>query len=108
MLFSPTELAIQLGERIRRRRLHLGWTQVEAAARAGVSHRTWRRLECEGKASIDDLLRAGLALRCEREFDQLFPAAPARNMDELLTREKTAARPVRYRRTRPIDTFETP
>lgn len=27
--------------------------------------RTWRRLETQGKASIEDLIKATLALRCE-------------------------------------------
>jgi transcriptional regulator with XRE-family HTH domain len=38
-------MAVSLGQRIRRRRLDLGYMQVDAAVRAGMSYRTWRRLE---------------------------------------------------------------
>ncbi len=91
MLFSPHELAQRLGNRIRARRLQLGLTQVEAATRSGVAYRTWRRMEGDGKASIDDLMKAALVLRCEREVETLFPDLPAQNMDELLRRQRNAA-----------------
>jgi transcriptional regulator with XRE-family HTH domain len=92
MLYSPVELAKRLGMRIRRRRRQLGLTQVDAAERAGVTYRTWRRLERDGRASIDDLVRAALALRCEKEIEGLFPELAAQNMDELLARESRDAR----------------
>ena len=50
MLETPLELAMTLGQRIKVRRLGMGYTQADAAARAGVAYRTWRRLESEGKA----------------------------------------------------------
>ena len=89
MLFTPVELAERLGARISARRKQMRLSQIVAAERAGVSHRTWRRMENNGKASIDDLVRAALALRCEREIEDLFPALPARTMDELLKRSRT-------------------
>lgn len=93
MLETPPELATSIGQRIRRRRLDMGLTQANAAARAGVAYRTWRRLEAEGKASIDDLVRAALALRCEQHLAALFPAPAATSMDMLLQQQKAAAGP---------------
>jgi len=90
MFETPIEMAQAIGHRIRVRRLAMGWRQVEAADRAGVSYRTWRRLETEGKASIDDLVRAAIALRCEQDLKALFPEPPAASMDELLKRQKKA------------------
>jgi len=90
MFETPIEMAQAIGHRIRVRRLAMGWGQVEAADRAGVSYRTWRRLETEGKASIDDLVRAAIALRCEQDLKALFPEPPAASMDELLERQKKA------------------
>lgn len=77
MLQTAGELAASLGQQIKQRRLGIGLTQTDAAARAGVSYRTWRRLEAEGKASIDDLVRAAVALRCEQDLASLFPEPPA-------------------------------
>lgn len=88
MIETSIEMAQAIGHRIRVRRLAMGWGQVEAADRAGVSYRTWRRLETEGKASIDDLVRAAIALRCEQDLKALFPEPPAASMDELLERQK--------------------
>lgn len=100
MLQTPCEMAASLGQRIRRRRLDLGYTQVDAAARAGISYRTWRRLESVGKASIDDLVRAAVALRCEQEFAGLFPEPVATSMDDLLKQQKAAAAAADNRRQR--------
>ncbi|MCP5396094.1 MAG: helix-turn-helix transcriptional regulator [Sphingomonadaceae bacterium] len=79
-----------LGQRIKARRLALGLTQKGAAERSGVAYRTWRRLEGEGKASIEDLVRAAFALRCEQHLAHLFPEPAASNMDELLERQRQA------------------
>ncbi len=95
MLYTPQEQVQALGQRIKARRLALGWTQADTAARAGVSYRTWRRLEAEGRASIEDLVRAAIALRCEQDLVALFPAPAARSMEELLARQQTA--PMRKR-----------
>lgn len=92
MLKTALEMASELGARIRQRRLGFAWTQADAAERAGVSYRTWRRMEAEGKASIDDLIRAAIALRCEQDLSVLFPEPAATSMDELL-RQQAAATP---------------
>jgi transcriptional regulator with XRE-family HTH domain len=68
MFDTPLEIAEAIGSDIRLRRLVFGWGQAEAADRAGVSYRTWRRMETEGKASIDDLVRAAIALRSKQNL----------------------------------------
>ena len=83
-------MAQALGQRIKRRRVAIGLTQADVASRAGVSYRTWRRLEAEGKASIDDLVRAALALRCEQDLAALFPEPAATSMDALLHQQQAA------------------
>lgn len=77
-----------LGQRIKTRRLALGLTQKAAAERSGVAYRTWRRLEGDAKASIEDLVRAAIALRCEQDLARLFPEPAASSMDELLERQR--------------------
>ena len=79
-----------LGQRIKTRRLALDLTQKAAAERSGVAYRTWRRMEGEGKASIEDLVRAAIALRCEQDLAQLFPEPAASSMDDLLERQRQA------------------
>lgn len=86
------DLLIHMGNQIRARRLVLNLTQADAAAKSGVAYRTWRRMEKEGSASIEDLIRAAIALRCEQGLDTLFPQPAANSMDELLKAQQAAAK----------------
>jgi len=49
-------------------------------------------MEAEGHASIDDLIRAALALSCEADLAALFPMPAARSMAELLSLQEANAR----------------
>lgn len=97
MLLTLQDQLTGLGKRIKARRLTLDLTQQAAAAKAGVAHRTWRRMETEGRASIEDLVRAAIALRCDEGIVALFPEIAARSMDELLAQQRQTARPQRKR-----------
>jgi len=100
MMYAPSEISAEIGQKVQRRRLAMNLTQVDAAARAGVSYRTWRRLETEGKASIDDLVRAAVALRCEQDLFTLFPEPVASSMDALLEQKRMIERTAPKRRRR--------
>jgi transcriptional regulator with XRE-family HTH domain len=97
MIPSIHEQMTGLGQRIKARRLVLDLTQQAAAAKAGVAHRTWRRMETEGKASIEDLVRAAITLRCDDGIVGLFPEMAATSMDELLAQQRKMAKPQRQR-----------
>ncbi|WP_122465654.1 helix-turn-helix domain-containing protein [Brevundimonas lutea] len=99
MMKTSLEILNDLAGRIRARRVALGWTQKEAAQRAGVAYRTWRRLETEGRASLDDLVKAAVGLRCEDGLETLFPPTAAASLDALLARQAAGAaqRPSRAR-----------
>ena len=97
MILTLPDQLTSLGKRIKARRLALDLTQQAAAAKAGVAHRTWRRMETEGKASIEDLMRAAIALRCDESIVALFPEMAASSMDELLAQQRRAAKPMRKR-----------
>lgn len=95
-----TDLLLKTGVQIRTRRLAMGLTQADAAARAGVAYRTWRRMEKDGSASIEDLIRAAIALRCEQGLTELFPEPAASSMDELLIMQRLASEMVRKQKAR--------
>jgi len=102
MLKVPSEMLLELAGRIRNRRVILGWTQQEAARRAGIPYRTWRRLENEGKASLEDMIKSSVALRCENTLDALFPQPAATSLDDILKRQAEAATaPVKMRARKP-------
>jgi transcriptional regulator with XRE-family HTH domain len=100
MLKTSAELVQELADRVKVRRLAMGLPQQEAAQRSGIAYRTWRRLETEGKASIEDLIKAAIALRCEEALTALFPEPAAASLDDLLRRQAgthSGAKPVRAR-----------
>jgi len=99
MSLTLNDQMTDLGKRIKVRRLVLDLTQQAAAAKAGVAHRTWRRMEAEGAASIEDLVRAAIALRCDEGIAALFPEMAANSMDELLAQQRKATKPQRQRAT---------
>lgn len=91
MLKTPFELMDGLRRRIASRRRALGW----ATGRGGARRRrlgTWRRLECGGQASIEDLVKAAVALPCEDGLETLFPAPAAASLDKLVRQQKAQAR----------------
>jgi transcriptional regulator with XRE-family HTH domain len=97
MLLTLHDQMTDLGKRIKARRLALDLTQQAAAAKAGVAHRTWRRMEAEGTASIEDLVRAAIALRCDEGIVGLFPEMAANSMDDLLAQQRKATKSQRQR-----------
>jgi len=97
MILTIRDQLEAVGQRIKARRLALDLTQQVASAKAGVSHRTWRRMEAEGKASIEDLVRAAIVLRCDEGVTDLFPEIAASSMDELLARQRKASKSPRQR-----------
>ena len=90
MLKTTAELMQELADRIRVRRLAMGLPQQDAAQRSGVAYRTWRRLETQGEASIEDLIKAAVALRCEETLADLFPEPAAASLDDLLKSQARA------------------
>ena len=102
MLQTPSEILQELAGRIKARRVALGWPQLEAAQRSGVAYRTWRRLETEGQASLEDMVKAAVALRCEEALGALFPLPAASSLDALLAQQaaRVPTRRVRAPRSR--------
>jgi transcriptional regulator with XRE-family HTH domain len=93
MLETPEELRLELGQAIRARRIGQGWSQEEAATRAGMGLSTWKRMEAHGPSLVENLINAAIVLRCEDGLGQLFPAPVASNLDELLRRQAATPRP---------------
>jgi transcriptional regulator with XRE-family HTH domain len=100
MLKTPEELRLELGRAIRARRIGQGWSQEEAATRAGMSLSTWRRMETHGPSHVGNLINAAVALRCEEGFDRLFAPPAATSLDDLLRRQAAAATKPRIRAPR--------
>ncbi|MBX3132776.1 MAG: helix-turn-helix transcriptional regulator [Gemmatimonadaceae bacterium] len=74
----------RIAERLRARRLALGWSRRTLAERAAVAPETLRAFERSGQISLARLVRLAVALGVDAELERLFVVAPApRSLDEL-------------------------
>jgi transcriptional regulator with XRE-family HTH domain len=70
-LKSPNEVALELAQRVRTRRLARGWAQAELAARAGVKLPTYVVFERTGRIALLRLLKILDVLDLLSEFDRI-------------------------------------
>jgi len=82
-LYTPAEVARQLGERVAQLRLARNWKRETLAERAGVSVFLIKRFESGGQVSLENLLKLALALDCLAQFAALLQPPPVRSLAEL-------------------------
>lgn len=81
---SYSSLSQQIADRLRQRRLALGWSRRRLGERAAVSPETLRAFERTGQISLPRLVRLSVALGVDGELEQLFTAPPPpRSLDDL-------------------------
>ncbi len=72
MMATTPEICVELGRRLRARRLMQGWSQVELAQRAGLSGGTIKNLESKGQASLMSFIQIVAALGLADDLGELF------------------------------------
>ena len=73
-MLSDDAILIELGNRIARQRLDMGYTQAMLAEQAGVSKRTLERLEAGASTQLTSFIRILRVLELLHGLDQLLPA----------------------------------
>jgi len=86
-LLSADEAARELAARVRALRLYHGWTQVDTAARAGMTLASYKRFERTGEIAFKSLLKIAIS------FGQLAPLDPWFHLPEFATLDVALARP---------------
>jgi transcriptional regulator with XRE-family HTH domain len=90
---SIESIPARIAERVRDRRLALGWSRATLAARAAVSAETLRAFERTGQISLPRLARLAVALGVDAELERLFSAPPpVQSLDELAAQSKRRQR----------------
>lgn len=93
MLPSISTLPVRIAERLKERRLALGWSRATLATRAAMSAETLRAFERSGQISLPRLARLAVALGVEGELERLFSAPPrTQTLDELAAQGKRRQR----------------
>lgn len=75
-LFTESQLIAELGQRLKEQRLRRNLLQKELADNAGISVSALKKLENDGKVTLENFIKVVFALRLEREMMNLF-APPA-------------------------------
>ena len=93
-LKTHAELARELAERLRQRRLRRGWTQTEMAERAGLKPPTYILFERTGQISLLRLLKVLEVLDLLDEFDRIGRAEDLAGLtlDEITRPERRRGR----------------
>lgn len=93
MLKSPTDVQLEVRDRLKRRRLALNLTQSGLARRSGVTLGSLKRFETTGLIAFDSLLKLALVLDCLADFDRVaavdIHSLADRSLDEVLARKAT-------------------
>lgn len=69
---TSNEICSELGQRLRARRLMLGWSQEDLALRAGLSGGTVKNLEHKGQASLSSFIEIVYALGLAGDLTDAF------------------------------------
>lgn len=80
----PEDLARQLGERARHRRLALNLTRRTLSARSGIPESTIRKFETTGMLGFVSVIQLADALGCMDDFAQVFSPKAALTIDEFV------------------------
>lgn len=70
---TPREIEAEIGERLKKLRVHRNLDQATLAARAGISVRTLRNLESGSGSSLHTLIQVVRALGREQWFETIAP-----------------------------------
>jgi DNA-binding XRE family transcriptional regulator len=81
----------KVGQAVRNQRLHLGWTQQDAAEHAGVSLATWRLIEAGGRDRYQELTIRGVCRAFGWPTDAFAVILGGGDPPELVDLESTGA-----------------
>lgn len=71
-LRTSKQISTDLAARVKRCRIHRGFTQETLSEISGVPLSTYKRFEQKGLISLEGLIRVAIALEIEHGFDELF------------------------------------
>ena len=81
---QPTDVKLELSQKLKKLRKSKGYTQQELADRSDVSLGSLKRFEQTGEISLHHLLSLALILGVLEDFDQLFIPKKEEISDEVI------------------------
>ena len=87
ILKTPSEVANEIANKVKEKRLKLNISQRTLASKSGVSYSTLKKFEQKGQISLESLLKLAIALGDIDTFEHLFNSENntlPTSLDELL------------------------
>ncbi len=81
---SPNDIAKEFVEKIKQQRKMLKISQVQLAAKSGVSLGSVKRFESKYEISLHSLIKILIALNLEKDFENLFTHKSYNSIDEVI------------------------
>lgn len=81
---SPYDIAKEFVEKIKQQRKLLKISQVQLAAKSGVSLGSIKRFESKYEISLNSLIKILIALNLEKDFENLFMQKTYNSIDEVI------------------------
>ena len=81
---SPYDIAKEFVEKIKQQRKMLKISQVQLAAKSGVSLGSIKRFESKHEISLSSLIKILIALNLEKDFENLFTQKTYNSIDEVI------------------------
>jgi transcriptional regulator with XRE-family HTH domain len=84
---SPNDIAKNLVEKIKQQRKLLKISQIQLAAKSGVSLGSIKRFESKYEISLNSLTKILIALNLEKDFENLFTQKSYNSIDEVINEQ---------------------
>jgi len=81
---TPNDIAKEFVEKIKQQRKLLKFSQVQLAAKSGVSLGSIKRFESKYEISLNSLIKILIALNLEKDFENLFTQKTYNSIDEVI------------------------
>ena len=81
---SPNDIAKEFVEKIKQQRKMFKISQVQLAAKSGVSLGSIKRFESKHEISLSSLIKILIALNLEKDFENLFTQKSYNSIDEVI------------------------
>lgn len=81
---SPNDISKEFVDKIKRQRKMLKFSQVQLAAKSGVSLGSIKRFESKYEISLSSLIKILIALNLEKDFENLFTQKIYNSIDEVI------------------------
>ena len=88
IFYTPSDIAIQLAQKMKSLRKRRKITQKQLAARSNVSYATLRKFEKTGQISFESFIKICMELGLTDEFNNLFSTPVYNSIEEVVNEQR--------------------